>query len=162
MLTAQIIALIIFVFLPILLCILKKFCKAPNYEICVMGGANDIFSSIFLDFIGIVFTIFSIFARDSLSASIILYGFGMFGGISAAMGFFHILFNYTAYDCNKIILKRFFVTKEIPLVQIKRISCFKNNIHFYTLSKNNKYKTLFSIDAKCKNAAEFVHIVDKS
>ena len=86
----------------------------------------------------------------------------MFLGISAVLGFFHTLFNYTAYDGNKIILKRFFVIKEIFLTKIKRINCFKGNIHFYTLSKNNKHKTLFSIDASAKNAAEFVHIVDKS
>lgn len=41
MLLVQIITLVVFVFLPIVLCILKKCRKAPNYEIYVISGAND-------------------------------------------------------------------------------------------------------------------------
>ena len=161
MLLVQIITLVVFVFLPIVLCILKKCRKAPNYEIYVISGANDVIVSIFLDIVGITFTTLSILAKKSLSASIGFYGFGIFFGISAVLGFFHILLNYTALDGNKIIVKRLFVAKEIPLAQIQRIICFKGNIHFFTLSKNNKYKTLFTIDASSKNTAAFVHIIDK-
>ena len=162
MMLVQITTLIIFVLLPIVLCILRKHRKSPNYEVYVMSGTNDVIVSTLIGFIGICFTVFSLFANRSIGASIGLYVFGLLFGIFAMLGFFSTLLDLTVFKDNKIIVKRLFVTKEIPLTQIQRINCFKGNIHFFKISKNNKYKTLFTKDASAKNASEFVRIIDKN
>ena len=131
-------------------------------KLLTICGTNDVIASTLIGFIGICFTVFSLLANRSIGASIGLYVFGLLFGISAMLGFFSTLLDLTAFKDNKIIVKRLFVTKEIPLTRIQRINCFKGNIHFFTISKNNKYKTLFTIDASAKNATEFVHIIDKN
>ena len=77
------------------------------------------------------------------------------------MGFYNAFFNYVAFCNDKIILKSFFVTKDIPLTLIKRIDCSKGRINFYKKSDKDKYyRVLFEIDASALDAAELVHKVD--
>lgn len=164
MLIAQIVGILISVLVPIVFCVLKKFYKPPEYEISVNGGISTILMCISLDVGGILFIVFSMYSSSSgIIAQILFYVFGMLLGIiPSVMGFYDVLFNYTAFCNDKIILKRFFCIKELHISEIDKITCFKGYISFYKKPKKNKYyKKLFEISANATDAAELVHTIDE-